>query len=159
LWSQSVFGWAAPIFDSCGFSAALSSALFMTHNRCRGSFASMQSRRATYQLVMKDGKVIDRIVRGEKPADSLVMGVNQIAAQATNPAAPPRRQLPVMALLGPRKMSDLSPRSETKRTLLRSQPPIRFYEYVPFFKNFELPKMIDLRPTPTPSAGKKQSLG
>jgi hypothetical protein len=33
---------------------------------------------------MKDGKVIDRIDRGEKPADSTVMGVNQIAAQAIN---------------------------------------------------------------------------
>jgi len=32
-WSQSVFGWAAPIFDSCGFSATLSSALLMTHNQ------------------------------------------------------------------------------------------------------------------------------
>jgi len=30
---QSVFGWAAPIFDSCGFSATLSSALLMTHNQ------------------------------------------------------------------------------------------------------------------------------
>jgi hypothetical protein len=33
---------------------------------------------------MKDGEVIDRIVRGEKLADSPVMGVNQIAAQAIN---------------------------------------------------------------------------
>jgi len=38
---------------------------------------------------MKDGEVIDRIVRGEKPADSLVMGVNQIAAQAINISSSP----------------------------------------------------------------------
>jgi hypothetical protein len=31
-WSQSVCGCAAPNIDSCGFSAALSSALLMTHN-------------------------------------------------------------------------------------------------------------------------------
>jgi hypothetical protein len=41
------------------------------------------------QLVMKDGKVIDRIVRGEKLADSPVMGVNQIAAQAINISSSP----------------------------------------------------------------------
>src|SRR5262249_27392537 len=46
-------------------------------------------RRATCQLMMKDGEVIDRIVRGEKPADSLVMGVNQIAAQAINISSSP----------------------------------------------------------------------
>jgi hypothetical protein len=38
---------------------------------------------------MKDGEVIDRIVRGEKPADSLVMRVNQIAAQAINISSSP----------------------------------------------------------------------
>src|SRR5262245_52389174 len=38
---------------------------------------------------MKDGEVIDRIVRGEKPADSLVMGGNQIAAQAINISSSP----------------------------------------------------------------------
>jgi len=40
-----------------------------------------------------------------------------------------------MALLGPREMSDLSPQSGPKRTLLRSQPPARFYEYTPFSKS------------------------
>jgi hypothetical protein len=38
---------------------------------------------------MKDGEVIDRIERGEKPADFLVMGVNQIAAQAINISSSP----------------------------------------------------------------------
>jgi hypothetical protein len=33
---------------------------------------------------MKDGEVIEGIVRGEKPADSLVVGINQNAAQAIN---------------------------------------------------------------------------
>jgi len=39
---QSDSGWAAPNFDSCGFSAALSSALLINHNQRRGSFASLQ---------------------------------------------------------------------------------------------------------------------
>src|SRR5262249_46334700 len=38
----------------------------------------------------------------------------------------------LLALLGPREMSDLSPQSETKRTLIRSlSPTSRFYEYAP----------------------------
>ena len=44
----------------------------------------MQKSFAMCQLVMKDGEVIDTIVGGEKPAESLVMGVNPIAAQAIN---------------------------------------------------------------------------
>ena len=41
-------------------------------------------------------------------------------------------------------MSDLSPQSETKRTLIRSLSPIsQFYEYTAL-----IAKMIDLRPTP-----------
>jgi hypothetical protein len=36
-----------------------------------------------------------------------------------------RRECLVLALLGPREMSDLSPQSETKRTLIRSLSPTR----------------------------------
>jgi hypothetical protein len=40
-----------------------------------------------------------------------------------------------MAQLGPRKMSDLNPQSDTKRTLLDRSHLLRFYEYTPFFCN------------------------
>lgn len=37
----------------------------------------------------EERELIDTIVRGEKPAESLVMGVNQIAAQAINISSSP----------------------------------------------------------------------
>jgi hypothetical protein len=36
-----------------------------------------------------------------------------------------------MALLGPREMSDLSPQSGPKRTMIRVAHQSRFYEYTP----------------------------
>jgi hypothetical protein len=37
----------------------------------------------------------------------------------------------ILAQLGPRKMSDLNPQSDTKRTLLDHSHQLRFYEYTP----------------------------
>ena len=48
----------APNFGSCGFYAALLSALLMTHNQIEALFASTQKSPCSVSMVMKDGKVI-----------------------------------------------------------------------------------------------------
>jgi hypothetical protein len=87
--SQSAFGYAAPIFDSCGFSAALSSALLMTNNQL-STLVGIDAKVICNVSIGDEGReLIDTIVRGEKPAEFLVMGVNQIAAQAINICSSP----------------------------------------------------------------------
>jgi len=71
-------------FDSCGLSAALSSAGLMTHNQLP-RLVGIDAKVICNVWIGDEGReLIDTIVRGEKPAESLVMGVNQIAAQANN---------------------------------------------------------------------------
>ena len=50
----------------------------------KGSLASMQKSPCNVSIGDEGRELIDTIVRSEKPAESLVMGVNQIAAQAIN---------------------------------------------------------------------------
>jgi hypothetical protein len=57
---------------------------------------------------------IDRILKGARPQRCLLHCISL-----------------VVALLGPREMSDLSPQIESKRTLIRCCHQSRFYEYAP----------------------------
>jgi hypothetical protein len=94
---KDVSAWPRRFLESCGFSAALSRALLMTNNQlptlvgidAKGSLASMQKSPCNVSIGDEGRELIDTIVRGEEPADSLAMAVNQIAAQANNICSSP----------------------------------------------------------------------